>query len=132
MSEYADYSDNMNGTNYSMADMLNFTGDVCDHPQHVMDHRDLTQIPWVSVTMAIIYLCVATLALLGNILVIWTVWRDAHMHTVTNYYIVNLAVSDLLVAAIVMPLKVGLLSNGKTYDSFCCYFYIEIQIRFYR
>ncbi|KAH3856185.1 hypothetical protein DPMN_098768 [Dreissena polymorpha] len=48
---------------------------------------------------------VAVLALLGNLLVIWTVWINSHMHTVTNYYIVNLAVSDLLVAAIVMPLK---------------------------
>ncbi|KAL3875028.1 hypothetical protein ACJMK2_037969, partial [Sinanodonta woodiana] len=29
----------------------------------------------------------------------------SHMHTVTNYYIVNLAISDLLVSTLVNPLK---------------------------
>ncbi|WAR18826.1 NPFF2-like protein, partial [Mya arenaria] len=68
-------------------------------------YRDYTQVGWVSAIMTFAYVLVATLALLGNLLVIWTVWRNSHMQTVTNYYIVNLAISDLLVAALVMPLK---------------------------
>ncbi|WAR18825.1 NPFF2-like protein, partial [Mya arenaria] len=68
-------------------------------------YRDYTQVGWVSAIITFAYVLVATLALLGNLLVIWTVWRNSHMHTVTNYYIMNLAISDLLVAALVMPLK---------------------------
>lgn len=68
-------------------------------------HPDLTQLPWVTVLVAVAYCVIILLAVVGNGLVIWTVWRNAHMHTVTNYYIVNLAGSDLLVAGLVMPLK---------------------------
>ncbi|KAK6182385.1 hypothetical protein SNE40_010089 [Patella caerulea] len=74
-------------------------GDLSDR------HRDYTQIPAVSMAIAVLYSLVIFLAVTGNSLVIWTVWRNTHMHTVTNYYIVNLAISDLLVSAIVMPLK---------------------------
>ncbi|KAL3875030.1 hypothetical protein ACJMK2_037971, partial [Sinanodonta woodiana] len=68
-------------------------------------HKDYTQIDWVLSLVIIIYILVLILAILGNLLVIWTIWRNSHMHTVTNYYIVNLALSDLLVSTIVIPLK---------------------------
>lgn len=68
-------------------------------------YKDLTQIPAILATLIVIYVVVIVLAICGNMLVIWTVWKNNHMHTVTNYYIVNLAVSDLLVSAIVTPLK---------------------------
>ena len=38
-------------------------------------------------------------------MVILTVARNRHMRTVTNFYVVNLATCDALVAALVMPLK---------------------------
>jgi hypothetical protein len=40
---------------------------------------------------------ISLLALGGNIFVIFIVWRNKKMHTPTNYYIVNLAFSDLMV-----------------------------------
>ena len=40
---------------------------------------------------------VIILALLGNCLVVTTVWRCRRLHTPTNVYIVSLAVSDLMV-----------------------------------
>ena len=40
---------------------------------------------------------ISIMALLGNIIVIFIVWRNKKMHTPTNYYIVNLAFSDLMV-----------------------------------
>ena len=70
-----------------------------------LPHRDYTQIPAVTSMIAILYIIIIVLAITGNSLVIMTVWRNKHMHTVTNYYIVNLAISDLLVSSIVMPLK---------------------------
>ncbi|XP_052274024.1 QRFP-like peptide receptor [Dreissena polymorpha] len=99
----------MNRTNQTTNSSFNntvdapFDIDVCSY--YIMFHSDLTQTPANGIILIILYIMVAVLALLGNLLVIWTVWINSHMHTVTNYYIVNLAVSDLLVAAIVMPLK---------------------------
>ncbi|XP_069119096.1 QRFP-like peptide receptor [Argopecten irradians] len=66
---------------------------------------DFTQIPTVHTAIVVFYLLVMVFAVFGNILVIWTIWRNTHMHTVTNYYIVNLALSDFLVSSIVLPLK---------------------------
>ncbi|VDI58838.1 leucokinin receptor [Mytilus galloprovincialis] len=68
-------------------------------------HADFTQITSVYSVLIVVYVLIMMMAIFGNILVIWTVWRNAHMHTVTNYYIVNLAISDFLVASIDMPLK---------------------------
>ncbi|RWS07755.1 dopamine receptor-like protein [Dinothrombium tinctorium] len=43
------------------------------------------------------------LAIFGNILVILSVCRERSLQNVTNYFIVNLAFADLLVAIVVMP-----------------------------
>lgn len=84
---------------------MDFNPDANDCLGQAVYHVDFTQLTSVTVVVVMCYLLVVLLAVLGNLLVIWTVWRNTHMHTVTNYYIVNLAISDLLVASIVMPLK---------------------------
>ena len=66
---------------------------------------DYTQQGAVRNLFVVIYAIVIVLSVTGNLMVIWTVWRKKHMRTVTNYYIVNLAVSDFLVALFVVPLK---------------------------
>ncbi|KAK3093618.1 hypothetical protein FSP39_018206 [Pinctada imbricata] len=75
---------------------------VC--PTEAVKYPDFTQIHSVYVTLITFYVLVITLAICGNTLVIYTIWRNKSMHTVTNYYIVNLALSDLLVSLFVMPL----------------------------
>jgi len=42
----------------------------------------------------------------GNALVCASVWTERSLQTVTNYFIVSLAVADLMVAVLVMPLAV--------------------------
>lgn len=93
---------NMSGNSSDGSYVFN-TGDICD--MATAYHKDYTQMLPVAVSIVVGYIFVSVLAVLGNLLVIWTVWRNCAMHTVTNYYIVNLAISDLLVASIVMPLK---------------------------
>ncbi|XP_078093247.1 orexin/Hypocretin receptor type 1-like [Mustelus asterias] len=51
------------------------------------------------------YIIVFVVALVGNILVCLAVWRNHHMHTVTNYFILNLSVADVLVTAICLPVS---------------------------
>lgn len=78
--------------------------DPCDVSNQI-DYPDVTQLSGVVTALCVVYLLVIFLAVCGNALVILTVWRNSHMHTVTNYYIVNLAASDLLVSVLVMPFK---------------------------
>lgn len=47
-------------------------------------------------------------AIVGNILVILSVVCNKHLQTVTNFFIVNLAVADLLLSIIVLPFSASL------------------------
>jgi len=63
------------------------------------------------------YAAVFLLAVVGNVLVISVVFSNSSMHTVTNYFIVNLAVADLLVGLLCLPISLvaNLLSGNNTY-----------------
>ncbi|XP_030051472.1 orexin receptor type 2-like [Microcaecilia unicolor] len=49
------------------------------------------------------YIIVFVVALIGNILVCVAVWKNHHMRTVTNYFIVNLSFADILVTITCLP-----------------------------
>ncbi|XP_032877973.1 orexin receptor type 2 [Amblyraja radiata] len=55
---------------------------------------------WVLI---VAYIVVFIVALIGNILVCVAVWKNHHMRTVTNYFIVNLSFADILVTIICLP-----------------------------
>ncbi|XP_012942001.2 neuropeptide FF receptor 2 [Aplysia californica] len=67
---------------------------------------------FMLVILSISYGIVFLLALLGNLSVIAVVARDRSLHTATNFFLVNLAVADMLVAIICLPIT--LLSNIYT------------------
>ena len=46
------------------------------------------------------------LTVFGNVLVVLSVYREKALQTVTNYFIVSLAIADIMVAILVMPLSV--------------------------
>jgi hypothetical protein len=54
-----------------------------------------SEVEWWKVGMCVAYSVAFTVGLLGNILVVLAVLRYTHMRTVTNVYIVNLALTDL-------------------------------------
>ncbi|XP_066942819.1 prolactin-releasing peptide receptor-like [Macrobrachium rosenbergii] len=59
-----------------------------------------------SVTQAIFYIEYFTIFLLGifgNCLVCYVVFRNKNMHTVTNYFITNLALADILLCVLAVP-----------------------------
>lgn len=49
------------------------------------------------------YVLIFLLCMVGNALVCFIVLKNRHMRTVTNMFILNLAVSDLLVGIFCMP-----------------------------
>jgi dopamine D2-like receptor len=64
---------------------------------------------------ALILVIVPCLTLFGNVLVILAVVRERALQTVTNYFIVSLAVADLLVAVLVMPFAVYVLVSKLSF-----------------
>lgn len=62
--------------------------------------------------MAVLLLAFMVLAVLGNAMVVLTVLRHRGMRTRTNMFIVNLAVADILVALLDMPVSLATLLRG--------------------
>ncbi|XP_068573868.1 orexin receptor type 2 [Cebidichthys violaceus] len=58
------------------------------------------QYEWVLI---VAYIIVFFVSLIGNSLVCFAVWKNRHMRTVTNYFIVNLSFADVLVTIICLP-----------------------------
>ena len=63
---------------------------------NISDRRDSHQDKTSSVVITFIYFVVCAVGLCGNTLVIYVILRYAKMKTVTNIYILNLAVADVL------------------------------------
>lgn len=83
----------------------------------------------IKVTLGVV---VELIAFTGNILVIAIVVRFKRMRTTTNYYLVNLAISDLLVA--LMPIWVHVVSSLNefwVFGSFMCKFNPFLQSKWF-
>jgi neuropeptide Y receptor len=59
--------------------------------------------PGFEVTTYILYCSVFVLAICGNGIVCYIVCSSARMRSVTNYFIVNLAIGDMLMACLCVP-----------------------------
>ncbi|XP_045036242.1 dopamine receptor 2 isoform X2 [Daphnia magna] len=80
-------------SNVTLLDDNNSTGNI----SFVLNKDDGNPI----LALVLFSFCLATI--LGNALVIAAVARERYLHTVTNYFIMSLAVADCLVGSIVMP-----------------------------
>ena len=67
----------------------------------------------VKITEAAILACLVLLAFVGNVLVCIAVFKTAHLRTIPNMFITNLAVSDILMAIVCMPISLHVLISGK-------------------
>ena len=80
-----------NDTTESMAER--FTGPKL----YSVEHAVIT-----STVLGLMILC----TIIGNVFVIAAIILEKNLHNVANYLILSLAVADLMVAAIVMPISV--------------------------
>ncbi|KAL4648767.1 neuropeptide Y receptor type 2-like [Arapaima gigas] len=65
--------------------------------------RDITKDLSVQITLIAAYSLIILLGLTGNSLVIYMIVRYRNMRTVTNFFIANLAVADLMVDSLCLP-----------------------------
>lgn len=84
----------------------------------------LREVSWweaaVKVTFYAILVCVS---LIGNTFVVWTVYRNRTMRSPTTYYLVNLAVCDLMVTLLCIWVHLVVdLTEGWVFGAFFCKF----------
>lgn len=99
-----DYYSSMESGRFEYANVTNCTNDYCisdeDYLELMVEHIFPKLSDWVLIAM---HSVVFVVGLTGNALVCMAVYRNHSMRTVTNYFIVNLAVADLLVLLICLP-----------------------------
>nr|AFU90951.1 neurokinin 3 receptor [Ctenopharyngodon idella] len=79
------------------------------------------QPPWRVALWALAYALVMLVAVTGNLVVIWIIVAHKRMRTVTNYFLLNLAVSDVCVAALntLVNFVYGVHGNWYFSSAFC-------------
>ncbi|XP_071390587.1 neuropeptide Y receptor type 2 [Centroberyx affinis] len=65
--------------------------------------EDSTKLVGVQVVLILAYSTIILFGVIGNSLVIYVVYKFRNLRTVTNFFIVNLAVADLLVNTLCLP-----------------------------
>lgn len=75
------------------------------------------------------YVLVLLVGVFGNYLLIYVICRTRKMHNVTNFFIGNLAFSDMLMCVTCVPFTLAYAFNahGWTFGRFMCYLVFLIQ-----
>lgn len=58
-----------------------------------------------SVYMFVIYLCMAIIGTVGNVVTCLVIFSNKFMHTATNFYLFNLALADLMILFFCCPVN---------------------------
>uniref|UniRef100_A0A8D9BV16 Neuropeptide Y receptor n=2 Tax=Cacopsylla melanoneura TaxID=428564 RepID=A0A8D9BV16_9HEMI len=75
---------------------FNYTGEVNETIPIIRE-------PSIQILFSLIYVTIFVLGVFGNVLVCYVVFHNKNMHTVTNYFITNLALSDILLCVLAVP-----------------------------
>ncbi|KAG5678939.1 hypothetical protein PVAND_008558 [Polypedilum vanderplanki] len=110
--------------------------DICEWPDPVMYDSiigiSLAMPQWEAIGTAVILTLIIIFTIVGNVLVILSVFTYKPLRIVQNFFIVSLAVADLTVAILVLPLNVAYSIRGRwdfgihickmwlTSDVLCC------------
>ncbi|XP_067355051.1 neuropeptide Y receptor type 2 [Channa argus] len=102
-----DATDQLNKTQANFS-LLELSSNCCSTPatrnnQNVLKLEDSTKLLGVQVILIFAYSTIILFGVVGNSLVIYVVYKFKNLRTVTNFFIVNLAVADLLVNTLCLP-----------------------------
>ncbi|XP_076062852.1 substance-K receptor-like isoform X2 [Oratosquilla oratoria] len=82
-----------------------FNGNLYNLNVTVSD-TDLYRVPTgIVVLLSLFYGSISLIAVIGNALVMWIVATSRKMHSVTNYFIANLALADIIIALFAIPFQ---------------------------
>ncbi|XP_077999685.1 substance-P receptor-like [Glandiceps talaboti] len=83
---------------------------------------------WLIVLKIVLYAIIIIVTIVGNFIVITIVFKNRTMRNVTNYYIVNLAIADLLIASVTMWMNlVDGLTRSWIFGEFMCKICFTLQ-----
>lgn len=85
-------------------------------------------VPQLAMLVLLIVIC---LSALGNLLVCMAVIWDRRLQNMTNYFLMSLAIADLLVSLLVMPLGMIVEIYGKFTQKFSLHLGVIINGKFY-
>ncbi|KAF7199608.1 adenosine A2a receptor a [Nothobranchius furzeri] len=74
-----------------------------------------------SAIYIILELLIAVFSVLGNVLVCWAVCLNSNLQTITNFFVVSLAVADIAVGVLAIPFAI-VISTGFCFNFFGCLF----------
>lgn len=106
---------------YLNSNFLNFSANNSDIKNSSSPRRIIP--PWYETGRVQIplYSIILLLAVIGNTLVILTLIQNQRMRTITNVFLLNLAVSDLLLGVLCMPFTlVGTLLRNFVFGELMC------------
>ncbi|CAH0394482.1 unnamed protein product [Bemisia tabaci] len=106
----------------------NFTSDeFWMDPEDVEDWASV--VLWVLRTMVMATIILA--AIFGNLLVIVSVMRHRKLRVITNYFVVSLALADMLVAMVAMTFNMSVQVTGKwLFGAFICDVWNALDVYF--
>lgn len=105
--------DSLHTDNQSKSDDYNET------QNYTIFSREFVEDKVVQIIFCMIYTTIFVLGLTGNMLVCFVVVRNRAMHTVTNLFITNLALSDILLCILAVPFTPLYTFTGNYH--FCIY-----------
>lgn len=84
-----------------------FDNDTRNNETDLFEDGPITN--WWALVAVMLVACTAA----GNVLVCLAIYLERRLQNVTNYFLMSLAITDLLVAVLVMPLGILTLFRGK-------------------
>ncbi|XP_060602876.1 neuropeptide SIFamide receptor-like isoform X2 [Ruditapes philippinarum] len=96
--------------------------------QHdVIDNVTVVDVPLIKqpehmiIVYCVSYVLVFVIGLIGNSFVIAVIYKDPSMRNVTNYFILNMSVADIIIAVFCVPFTLlGNIYSGWRYGAFLC------------
>ncbi|XP_055677516.1 octopamine receptor beta-2R isoform X2 [Lutzomyia longipalpis] len=91
--------------------------------------------PWIEITLLIlkatIMIFIMAAAIFGNLLVIASVMRHRKLRVITNYFVVSLAMADIMVAMLAMSFNFSVQVTGEwLFGSFMCDVWNSLDVYF--
>ncbi|XP_028027784.1 octopamine receptor [Bombyx mandarina] len=127
-------ANNYTSINYTeIYDVIEDEKDVCavaDEPKYPSSFGISLAVPeWEAICTAIILTMIIISTVVGNILVILSVFTYKPLRIVQNFFIVSLAVADLTVAILVLPLNVAYSILGQwVFGIYVCKMWLTCDI----